>query len=95
MAALFFWVVLGGLIGGAAKSTFWYERSHGWLPTLLFGAVGGIAGGYLRQLAGASDGFDLSSMGLIALGAVAALSVYSLISQRRHAVEIPGQRRAA
>lgn len=95
MAAMFFWVVLGGLIGGVAKSTFWYERSHGWLPTILFGAVGGVGGGYLRQLAGASNGFDLSSMGLIALGAVAVLSVYNLASQRRQAVEAPGQRRAA
>lgn len=95
MAALVFWTVLGGLIGGVAKSTVWSESSQGWLPSILFGVIGGIAGGYLRGLAGASNGFDLSNMGLVILGAAAVLSVYSLVSQRRQAAVETGQRRAA
>ena len=95
MAELFFWVVLGGLIGGVAKSTVWSESSQGWLPSVLFGVLGGIAGGYLRRIAGASDGFDLSNMGLVILGAAAVLSVYNLVSQRRQAAVVTSQRKAA
>ena len=82
MTALFFWVVLGGLVGAFVKSVVWYERSQGWLACILFGVAGGIAGGYLRRIAGASDGFDLGSMGLIILGAAAALGVYQLFASR-------------
>jgi uncharacterized membrane protein YeaQ/YmgE (transglycosylase-associated protein family) len=95
MAALFFWVVLGGLVGGFAKSVLWYERSQGWLPCILFGAIGGIVGGYVRGFAGASDGFDLSSMGLIILGAAAVLSIYNLFAERVKATQTVSTRRAA
>jgi uncharacterized membrane protein YeaQ/YmgE (transglycosylase-associated protein family) len=95
MAALFFWVVLGGLVGGFAKSVLWYERSQGWFPSVLVGAIGGIAGGYLRGFAGATDGFDLSSMGLIILGAAATLSIYKLVAERGRASEIASTRKAA
>lgn len=95
MAALFFWTVLGGMIGGFAKSVLWDERSPGWLPSLLFGVLGGIVGGYLRRLAGATDGFDLSTMGMVILGAAAVLSVYNLVSQRRRAAVVTSQRKAA
>ena len=95
MAALFFWVVLGGLVGGFAKSVRWDESSQGWLPGILFGAIGGIAGGYLRRLAGASNGFDLGNMGMVVLGAAAVLSVYNLVSRRRRGVAIESYRKAA
>ena len=95
MAALFFWTVLGALIGGFAKSVAWYERSQTWLGCTLLGAVGGIAGGYLRKFAGATDGFDLSSMGMVILGAAAALSVYNLFVARGKATETVTTRRAA
>ncbi len=47
MAALIFWLTLGGLVGGFVKSVFWFEGDRGWLPSLLFGMVGGAGGGYL------------------------------------------------
>jgi len=94
-AALFFWAVLGGLVGGFAKSVVWYERSQGWLASVVVGLVGGIAGGYLRGLAGPSDGFDLSSMGLVILGAAATLSIYKLIAERGRATEVADTRKAA
>ena len=94
-AALFFWTVLGGLVGGFAKSVLWYERAQGWLACLLFGAVGGIAGGILRKAAGPTDGFDLSSMGLVIVAAAALLCVYSLFSPRDQAVATAGQERRA
>jgi uncharacterized membrane protein YeaQ/YmgE (transglycosylase-associated protein family) len=95
MAALFFWAVLGGLVGGFAKSVVWYERSQGWLASVLFGVIGGIAGGYLRGFAGSSDGFDLSSMGLVILGAAAALSIYKLFAERVREPEVASTRKAA
>ena len=94
-AALFFWAGLGGLVGGFAKSVAWYERSHTWLACVLFGAVGGILGGVVRKLAGPTDGFDLSSMGLVVVGAAALLCVYSLFAPRDQAAATAGQDRRA
>jgi uncharacterized membrane protein YeaQ/YmgE (transglycosylase-associated protein family) len=93
-AALFFWAVLGGLVGGFAKSVAWYESAHTWLACLLFGAVGGITGGVLRRFAGTTDGFDLSSMGLVIVGAAALLCVYSLFTPQA-AATAGHERRAA
>ena len=84
-AALFFWAVLGGLVGGFAKSVAWYERAHTWLACVLFGGVGGIVGGILRKSAGPTDGFDLSSMGLVMVAAAALLCLYSLFASRGQA----------
>jgi uncharacterized membrane protein YeaQ/YmgE (transglycosylase-associated protein family) len=95
-AALIFWTVLGGLVGGFAKSVLWYERAHTWLACVLFGAVGGIVGGFLRKAAGKTDGFDLSSMGLVIVAAAALLCVYSLFAQSGQAAATADhQRRAA
>ena len=94
-AALFFWAVLGGLVGGFAKSVLWYERAHTWLACVLFGVVGGIVGGVLRKFAGPTDGFDLSSMGLVIVAATALLSVYSLFAPREGAAATAGHERRA
>lgn len=79
MAALIFWVILGGLVGGFVKSIAWYESDRGWLPCVLFGMAGGVAGGFLSRLAGPSNGFELTNMGLCSLGAAVALTVYKLL----------------
>lgn len=94
-AALIFWIVLGGLVGGFAKSVAWYERAHTWLGCVLFGAVGGIVGGFLRKAAGPTDGFDLGSMGLIIVGAAALLCAYSLFAQRGQAAATSDYHRRA
>ena len=95
-AALFFWAVLGGLVGGFAKSVAWYERAHTWLACVLFGVAGGIVGGIVRKFASPTDGFDLSSMGLVIVGAAALLCVYSLFAQRGQGAATAGyERRAA
>ena len=95
MTALFFWAVLGGLVAGCALSTIWFDRDRAWLPAVLIGVCGGIVGGFLRKLAGASDGFDLSSMGLVILGAAALLCVYNLFAQRGRSTEMAGHTRKA
>ena len=82
MAALIFWVILGGLVGGFVKSIAWYESDRGWLPCVLFGIAGGVAGGYVSTLAGAGNGFELSSMGVCILGAAVMLTVYKLLVRR-------------
>jgi uncharacterized membrane protein YeaQ/YmgE (transglycosylase-associated protein family) len=84
-AALFFWTVLGGLVGAFAKSVLWYEHAQSWLACVLFGAVGGIVGGFLRKTAGPTDGFDLGTMGLVMVAAAALLCVYNLLAQRGQA----------
>jgi uncharacterized membrane protein YeaQ/YmgE (transglycosylase-associated protein family) len=94
-AALFFWAGLGGLVGGFAKSVAWYERAHTWLACVLFGVVGGIIGGVARKFAGPTDGFDLSSMGLVVVGAAALLCVYSLFAPRDQAAATAGRERRA
>ena len=94
-AALIFWAVLGGLVGGFAKSVLWYERANTWLACMLFGAVGGIVGGVLRKYAGPTDGFDLSSMGLVIVAAAALLCVYSLFAPRDQAAVTAGHERRA
>jgi uncharacterized membrane protein YeaQ/YmgE (transglycosylase-associated protein family) len=91
-ATLIFWVVLGGLVGAFAKSVLWYERAQGWAICIVFGAAGGVVGGYLRKMAGTTDGFDLSSMGLVVLGAAAVLGASSLFAKR---TPIAGQDRRA
>ncbi len=90
-AALFFWAVLGGLVGSFAKSVFWFEGPQGWLPCILIGVVGGVAGASLR---GVANGFELGSMGLAVVGATAAVSVYGLIASRAHAPKAAGRRAA-
>jgi uncharacterized membrane protein YeaQ/YmgE (transglycosylase-associated protein family) len=94
-AALFFWAVLGGLVAGFTLSVVWFDRNQAWLPIVLFGAVGGIAGGFLRKLAGPTNGFDLGSMGLVMLSAAAVLFLYSLFAQRDRSTEMAGQTRKA
>ena len=94
-AALIFWTILGGLVGGFAKSVAWYERAHTWLACVLFGAVGGITGGVLRKFAGPTDGFDLSSMGLVIVAAAALLSVYNLFAPRGQAAATADHERRA
>ena len=93
MAALIFWVILGGLVGGFVKSVAWYESDRGWLPCVLLGIAGGVAGGYLSTQAGAGNGFELASMGLCTLGAAVLLTVYKLVGRR--APETAVLRRAA
>ena len=94
MAALIFWVILGGLVGGFVKSVAWYESDRGWPACVLFGAIGGVAGGLLSRLAVAGNWFELSSMGLCVLGAAVALTVYKLLV-RSSAPESAILRRAA
>lgn len=91
MAALIFWTVLGGLVGGFAKSVFWFETSKGWLPCVVFGAAGGIVGGYIL---GPAYAFGLSGMGLAIAGAAVVLSIYSVFARRRQVAAIPGRRAA-
>ncbi len=90
-AALFLWVVLGGLAGSFAKSVFWYESDQGWVPCILFGVVGGIAAASLR---GAANAFQLSSMGLAVLGAAIVLSIYGLFAGRSQARKFTDRRAA-
>lgn len=85
VSALFFWAVLGGLVGAFAKSVWWFEGPESWGLSLLAGAIGAIAGGFLGGVAGPSGGFDLPNMGLAVIGAGVLLSPYHLLLQRRRA----------
>jgi len=95
MAALFFWGVLGALIGAFAKSVAWYESDRGWLPCLLVGIAGGVAGGFLSRMGGAGTGFELGAMGLVVVGAAALLGVYQLSTRRSSTSATGGQNRRA
>ena len=95
MAALIFWVILGGLVGGFVKSVAWFESERGWAPCVLFGIAGGLAGGFLSRLAGAGNGFELSSMGLCIVGGAALLGVYDLFARRAPKKAMASQDRRA
>lgn len=95
MAALIFWVILGGLVGAFVKSVAWFESDRGWTPCLLFGIVGGVLGGYLSTLVGQTNGFELSNMGVCVLGAAVLLTVYKLAPRRAVKLADAGQQRRA
>jgi uncharacterized membrane protein YeaQ/YmgE (transglycosylase-associated protein family) len=97
MAELFFWAVLGALVGSCAKVVFWEERRESWPAVLLLGIGGALAGGFLRtglgspQSAGAvPHGFDILCMLLAISGAAVLLFGYHLWVERRPAVHTSG-----
>jgi uncharacterized membrane protein YeaQ/YmgE (transglycosylase-associated protein family) len=97
--AVFFWVVLGALVGAIAKLVAWdTDRAH-WSVVLLLSIVGGVLGGRIAGfLVANSDtpGFDPTSIVLALVGAAALLLPYEMVLARRRAEPmIDRQRRAA
>ncbi len=99
--AVFFWVVLGVLVGAIAKLVAWdTDRAH-WSAVMPLSIAGGVLGGRIAGLLVANSdtpGFDPTSIVLAVVGAAALLYPYEMVIARRRAeptVEVDRQRRAA
>jgi uncharacterized membrane protein YeaQ/YmgE (transglycosylase-associated protein family) len=77
------WIVLG-LIAGFIGSKLVNHTGEGILLDILLGIVGAIVGGFLFNLAGASGvtGFNLWSLFVAVIGAVAFLVLYHMLFRR-------------
>lgn len=78
------WIVLGGLVGAAAKIIVPGKDPGGCLVTIVIGiagaVIGGLAGSQLGM--GGVEGFDLKSLFLATAGAVALLLGYRALQGR-------------
>jgi uncharacterized membrane protein YeaQ/YmgE (transglycosylase-associated protein family) len=74
------WIVLG-LIAGFIASKIVYKSGSGFFLNIALGIVGGVVGGWLFGLFGGIGvtGFNLWSMFVAVIGAVAVLVAYHLI----------------
>ena len=78
------WIVLG-LIAGFIASKIVNKEGEGLILDIVLGIVGAIVGGFLFNQFGAAGvtGFNIYSMFVAVIGAVAVLVVYHLITGRR------------
>ena len=78
------WIVLG-LIAGFIGSKIVNKTGSGMVMDIVLGVVGAVVGGFLFNLLGASGvtGFNIYSMVVATIGAVAVLVIYHMISGRR------------
>ncbi len=75
------------MAGAIAKLLMPGRDPGGWIVTMLLGIVGAVVGGWIGSALWGSHGvtgFNLSSLGLAVVGAVALLVVYRLIVGRRN-----------
>ncbi|MEZ5559487.1 MAG: GlsB/YeaQ/YmgE family stress response membrane protein [Pseudomonadales bacterium] len=81
---IFSWIVLGLIVGVAAKLIMPGRDPGGLLVTIAIGMAGAFIGGYSGTMLGIGgvDGFDLRSLALATAGAVLLLAAYR-VSRRR------------
>ena len=77
------WIVLG-LIAGFIASKLYSGSGQGFLMDIVLGIVGAVVGGYLFTAIGATGitGFNLYSMLVAVIGAVALLAIYHAVMGR-------------
>jgi uncharacterized membrane protein YeaQ/YmgE (transglycosylase-associated protein family) len=82
--SFFAWMLLG-LLAGFIASKIVNSRGEGIIRDMLLGVVGGVTGGWLFHLFGATgvSGLNLYSLFVAVLGSVALLFVYHLVRRRR------------
>ncbi|HEY2229083.1 MAG TPA: GlsB/YeaQ/YmgE family stress response membrane protein [Xanthobacteraceae bacterium] len=78
------WIVLG-LIAGFIASKIVNKRGEGFFLDIILGIVGAVVGGWLFSLFGAGGvtGFNLYSMFVAVLGAIAVLVLYHAVTGQR------------
>ena len=82
------WIVFGGIVGLIARAIFPGRQSMGWIGTIALGIGGSFVGGMLANFFfGGGRLFVMQSAGWIGsiIGALVALAIFSLVSQRRFA----------
>jgi uncharacterized membrane protein YeaQ/YmgE (transglycosylase-associated protein family) len=99
--AVFFWVILGLLVGAIAKLVVWDGKRTHWAAVMLLGAAGAVLGGRIAGVLMPNSevpGFDLNSIVLALIGPVILLAPYGIVFARRRATttpELESPRRAA
>ena len=78
------WIVLG-LIAGFIGSKIVNKTGSGMVMDIVLGVVGAVVGGFLFNLLGASGvtGFNIYSMVVATIGAIAVLVVYHMVVGRK------------
>ncbi len=78
------WLILG-LIAGFVASKVVNKSGEGLVIDIVLGVVGAVVGGFLFSLIGAAPvtGFNLYSMFVAVVGAVAVLLIYHAVTGRR------------
>ena len=81
---MFSWMLLGLVVGAAAKLIMPGRDPGGLFVTLLIGMAGAFVGGYAGSLLGIGEvsGFDLLSLSLATGGAVFLLMAYRVVKSR-------------
>jgi uncharacterized membrane protein YeaQ/YmgE (transglycosylase-associated protein family) len=80
------WIVLGLVAGILAKLIMPGEQGGGLILTIVLGIVGALVGGFLGTSVfgfGEVSGFDLRSIGIAVVGALAVLFLYGLVARGR------------
>jgi len=84
LLTLFLWILLGLVVGSAAKLIMPGKDPGGFVVTILIGMAGAFIGGYGGRLLGVGEvlGFDLVSLSLATGGAVLLLVAYRVFKGR-------------
>lgn len=77
------WIVLGGIAGWIATAI--TKADGGLVKNIILGIVGGIAGGWLFSLIGASGvtGFNVWSLLVAVVGAVIVISIVDFLTRKK------------
>ena len=78
------WIIFGAVAGWIASVIMKTDSSQGTMMDIIMGVVGAVAGGFLMGLVGQSGvtGFDLRSLAVAVVGAVAVIYVGRMMRKR-------------
>lgn len=78
------WIILGGLAGWVASMIMGRNDQMGCITNILVGVVGGVLGGLIMNVFGATGvtGFNLRSFLVALVGAVVLLFIVNLFARR-------------
>ncbi len=79
------WIIIGGVAGWLASLFMNTDASQGILLNIVVGIVGAFLGGFLFSLVGAAPvtGFNIYSLLVATLGAVALIWLYKMVSRAK------------
>ncbi|MBH1960025.1 MAG: GlsB/YeaQ/YmgE family stress response membrane protein [Flavobacteriia bacterium] len=78
------WIIFGLIAGAIAKFIMPGNQGMGWLMTIILGIVGAFVGGWIGSMLGwgTVNEFDIKSMLLAVVGALAVLWIYGMATRR-------------
>ena len=78
------WIIFGLIAGAIAKFIMPGNQGMGWLMTIILGIVGAFVGGWIGSMLGwgTVNYFDIKSMLLAVVGALAVLWIYGMATRR-------------